>query len=236
MSTRIDEVAPKIYRISTYVEQGPPGGICFNQFLIDDDEPVLIHTGMRMHAEATIAAVASVMPVQRLRWITSGHASRPDEFGALDAWFAAAPHAHVFHGQVGCFVNLADASDRPLRPLDDEEVVDVGEHRLRWIATPHVPGPWEAGVLFEETSATLFCGDVFAQAGNSSPVSDADIVEPAARHETWSHGFARTPQTKPTLHRLAAQQASRLALMHGPVFTGDTTAAFIDYADWLGTH
>src|SRR5581483_8535543 len=144
MSTRVDEVAENIYRISTYVNDGPPGGICFNQFVIDDEAPVLIHTGMRMHAAATIAAVGKVVRPERIRWITSNHASRPDEFGALDAWSAVAPNAQVCHGRVGCSVNLYDMTDRPLRALADEEVVDLGEHRLRWLDTPHVPGPWEA--------------------------------------------------------------------------------------------
>jgi flavorubredoxin len=231
--TRIDEIAPNIYRVSTYVSDGPPGGICFNQFLIDDDEPVLVHTGMRMHATATIDAVASVLAPEKIRWITSTHASRPDEFGALSEWFAAAPHAQVFHGQVGCWVNLHDASDRPLRALDDEDAVEVGNHRVRWLATPHVPGPWEAGILVEETTGTMFCGDLFARAGRAEPCSDADIVDSAIRHAEMTHGFARTPDTAPTLRRLAANAPARLALMHGPVFGGDTAAALNGLACWF---
>jgi flavorubredoxin len=234
MTARIDEIAEDIYRISTYTPDGPPGGICFNQYLVVDEEPVLVHTGMRMHARQTIAAVAAVLPPSRLRWITSNHASRPDEFGALDAWFAVAPHAEIFHGRVGCWVNLADASDRRLRPLDDGDVVAVGEHRLRWWATPHVPGPWEAGVLVEEATGTMFCGDLLAQAGEARHHSTAeDVVGPAIELETVTHGVARTPDTGPTLERLASRQPNRLALMHGPVFTGDTSRALNDFGAWL---
>jgi flavorubredoxin len=233
MSTRIDEIAPHIYRISTHSTDGPPGGICFNQFLIDDEEPVLIHTGMRMHARSTVDAVASVIAPEKIRWISSTHASRPDEFGALDTWFALAPLAEVFHGQVGCRVNLHDVSDRPLRALEDEEVVHVGAHRLRWLATPHVPGPWEAGVIVEESTGTMFCGDLFAQAGQSPVSSGSDIVGSAIELESFTHGVARTPDTAPTLRRLAGRQPARLALMHGPVYTGDAPAALHDYASWI---
>lgn len=233
MNTRIDEIAADIYRISTYVPDGPPGGICFNQFLIRDEQPVLIHTGMRMHAEATIAAVASVLAPRGIRWITSNHASRPDEFGALDAWSAVAPHAEVFHGEVGCRVNLYDMTDRPLRPLADDDVIEVGAHRLRWLATPHVPGPWEAGVIIEETTSTMFCGDLLAQAGRCPPLTESDVVGPAIEHEARTHGFARTPDITPTMRRLGARRPERLALMHGPVFTGDTVSALADYGNRL---
>lgn len=233
MSTRIDEVATDIYRVSTYVPVGPSDGICFNQFVIDDDEPVLVHTGMRMHAAATIGAVAKVVAPERIRWITSNHASRPDEFGALEAWVAEAPHAEAFHGEVGCRVNLHDITDRPLLPLADEDVVEIGRHRLRWLATPHVPGPWEAGVIVEETTGTMFCGDLLAQAGQCTPLSEADVVGPAIRHEELVRGFARTPEIMPTMRRLAARRPERLALMHGPVFTGDAASALVEYGGWL---
>ena len=130
-------------------------------------------------------------------------------------------------------VNLSDLTERPLRALADDEVLDVGRHRLRWLDTPHVPGPWEAGVLIEETTGTMFCGDLLAQAGQSPPSTDGDVVGPAIDHEQHVHGTARTPDTEPTLRRLAGRRPARLALMHGPVFTADAAAALEAYADWL---
>ncbi|WP_047152912.1 hypothetical protein [Aneurinibacillus tyrosinisolvens] len=41
--TRIDEIAPDIFRISIFV---PQAGMQFNQFLIRDDEPLLFTTGL----------------------------------------------------------------------------------------------------------------------------------------------------------------------------------------------
>jgi flavorubredoxin len=233
MSARVDEIADRIYRISCYAPDGPPGGITFNQFIITGDEPVLIHTGMAMHFDAVLEQARSVLDVSRLRWITSNHASRPDEFGALPQWFARAPHATVAHGLTGCFVNLPDVSDRPLRPLDDGEVLEVGDRRLRWISTPHVPGPWEAGVLVEEVTGVMFCGDLFAQAGRVAVTTAEDITGPAIAHDQCLHGTALTPATAPTLRRLAERQPEILALMHGPAFTGDTGTALTELASWF---
>ena len=157
----------------------PPGGITFNQFLLVAGEPLLFHTGTRRLFPAVRDAVASVVAPAQIRWISSGHASRPDEFGALSEWMEIAPQATAAHGFAGCFLCLSDMSPRPPRPLADGEVLDLGGLEVQWFDTPHVPGPWEAGVLFERTTRTLFCGDLFARTGPSATTTTDDIVEAA---------------------------------------------------------
>lgn len=225
METRIDPIADHTYRISTFVPEGPPGGITFNQFLVAGEEPLLFHTGTRRLFGAVRDAAATVVDPAELRWISSTHASRPDEYGSLDLWLDTAPRAEAVHGHVGCFACLADMASRPPRSLSDGEVLDLGTARLQWFDTPHVPGPWEAGVMFDLTTATLFCGDLFARTGPTDVVTDEDIVEAAIEHDRRMHGNALTPRTAPTLHRLASLAPERLALMHGPMYVGDCAAA-----------
>jgi flavorubredoxin len=233
MTTAINEIADGIFRISTYVSDGPPGGITFNQFLVVGDEPLLFHTGTRRLFPAVSAAAATVIDVKTLRWIGSGHASRPDEYGALAEWEVVAPVAQVAHGHAGCFLCLSDMTVRELRPLADGEVLDVGGHRLRWIDTPHVPGPWEAGVLFDEPTATLFCGDLFGRTGPAPATTTDEVANAAIAHDQLMHGHAYTPATGPTLRRLAALAPQRLALMHGPTFVGDAAAQLLALADYF---
>lgn len=214
MKTRIDEIADRIYRISTCVPDVAPGGFTFNQFLIDADQPLLFHTGPRAMFPAVSQAVVQILPLDRLRWITFGHVES-DECGAMNQFLAAAPNAEVAHGAVGCMVSLNDLCDRPPRPLADGEILDLGGKRVRNIDTPHVPHNWEARVLFEETTKTLFCGDLFTQAGDGPPVTEEDIVEPALAAEDLFHATAVSPATGATLRRLAALEPEMLALMHG---------------------
>ena len=154
METRVDEIADGIYRLSTFVPEIGPTGFTFNQFLIDDEQPLLFHTGPRAMFPLVSTAIATVVPVERLRWITFGHVES-DECGAMNQLLAAAPHAEVAHGALGCMVSLNDLCDRPPVPLADGEVLELGAHRLRHIDTPHVPHGWEARVLYEETTGTL---------------------------------------------------------------------------------
>jgi flavorubredoxin len=133
----------------------------------------------------------------------------------MNEFLAAAPRAQVAHGAIGCMVSLDDLCDRPPRRLADGEVIDLGGRRVRHIDTPHVPHNWEARVLFEEATKTLFCGDLFTHAGDGPPLTDADIVGPAMAAEAIFHATALSSETPKTLRRLASLQPQMLAIMHG---------------------
>src|SRR5258706_571522 len=170
-------------RLSTWVPDiAPPAGFTFNQFLVVGDEPLLFHTGPRAMFPLVSQAVARVRPDEQLRWITFGHVEA-DECGSMNEWLAAAPSAEVADGGLGCLVSLNDMADRPPRPLADGEVLDLGGKRVRHIDTPHVPHGWEARVLYEETTGTLLCGDLFTSLGNGPALTAGDIVEPAMEAE-----------------------------------------------------
>lgn len=224
METRVHEIADGVYRLSTFVPAVTPDGFTFNQFLIDADEPMLFHTGMRGLFPALAEAVARIMPVERLRWIGFGHVEA-DECGAMNAWLAAAPRAQVAYGQLGCDVSLNDLADRPPRALADGEVIDLGGKRMRWLDTPHVPHGWEAGCFFEETAGTLFAGDLLTHGGDPEPVTSADVLGAAIDMEMASGAMTLAPGTAATLERLAQISPRTLALMHGSSFTGDGAAA-----------
>ena len=226
MDTRIAEIAPGIYRLSTHVPHvAPPAGFTFCQFLVAGEEPLLFHCGARAMFPLVSAAVARIMPVDRVRWISFGHVES-DESGAMNSWLATAPHAQVAHGMTGCMVSLNDLADRAPRALADGEALDLGGKRVRWLDTPHVPHGWEAGVMFEETTGTLLCGDLFTQTGDSPAlVSSGDIVGPAGAAEDMFRATSLGPATAPTIRKLAALAPRTLALMHGPSFNGDAVAA-----------
>jgi len=228
--TKVDEIADGIFRFSTVVpEIAPPAGFSFNQFLITGDEPLLFHAGPRAMFPLVSQAVATVIPPSSLRWITFGHVES-DECGAMNDWLAVAPHATVAHGAIGCDVSLNDMADRPPRSLADGEVIDLGGKRVRHIDTPHVPHGWEARVLFEETTDTLLCGDLFTHVGDGPALTDHDIVGPAIATEEMFRYSSLAPTTTSVMRSLADLSPKRLALMHGSSYSGDGGAALRDLA------
>ena len=218
--TGIDEIADGIYRISTPVSV-VPGGFSFNQYLILDEEPLLFHTGLRHTFPVVVEAIAAVMPVQRLRHISFSH-YEADECGALNEFLAAAPNAAPLCGKIGALVSIGDMADRAPRALEDGELVSLGAHKVRWLATPHLPHGWECGYLMEETTRTLLCGDLFTQGGaEHAAVTESDILEPSEGFRAHMDYYSHTKNAGPMIERLAGLQPTTLACMHGAAWRGD---------------
>ena len=233
MQTRTDEIADGIYRISTYISGIGPTGFTFNQFLVDAEEPLLYHTGMRSLFPPVSEAVDAVVPLERLRWIAFSHVEA-DECGSVEQFLAAAPSARVAHGALGCQVSLDDMLSRPPLPLADGEVLDLGGRelslrRVRHVDTPHVPHNWESRVLLEEQTGTLLCGDLGTQLGDPDPLVD-DLIDAAMEAERMFRQTSLGPAIPATLRRLADLEPRTLAVMHGGSCTGDGAAVLRELA------
>lgn len=232
METSVNEIANGIFRLSTFVpEIAPPAGFVFNQFLVLGDEPLLFHTGPRRMFPLVLAAVSRLMPPERLRWISFGHVEA-DECGSMNDWLALAPQAQIAHGQTACSVQLGDLADRAPRLLQDGEVIDLGGgKRVRYLDTPHTPHAWDSGVMYEEASGTLLCGDLFTQVGNGAALVESDIVGAAIAAEDLFKYSSLHPDMGTTIRSLAKLAPRTLALMHGPSFAGDGAGALRALAD-----
>ena len=198
---RISEVAKDTFQICTYIAEMD---FSVNQYLVVGEEPLLFHTGMRGIFDDVRTALAEVIEPASLRWITFGH-TEADECGAMNDWLAAAPAATVAFGRVGCMLSIGDLASRPPRPLGNGEVLDIGGHRLRWIDTPHVPHNIDAGLLYDEDTRTLFCGDLLSVYGNWSPTTTDDIVDLAVEAENGWPSMSLHPGTGDAIRGLAAK-------------------------------
>ena len=233
METRVDEIASGIYRLSTYIPDiAPPAGFVFNQFLVAGEQPLLFHTGPRRMFPLVREAVGRLIKPESLRWIAFGHVEA-DECGSMNDWLALAPQAQVASGATACMVQLNDLADRAPRQLNDGEVIDLGGgRRVRYIDTPHTPHAWEAGVMYEESTGTLLCGDLFTQLGNDPALVTRDIVGPAIAAEDAFQSSSLSPEMGRHIRGLAALAPRTLALMHGPSWQGDGASALRALADY----
>jgi flavorubredoxin len=218
--TNVYEIGEGIYRINTPLPV-VPGGFSFNQYLIVDDEPLLFHTGPRKLFPLVREAVASVMPVERLRYISFSHVEA-DECGSLNEWLAVAPGAVPLCGQVAALVSIEDLADRPPRALADGETVSLGKHSVQWFDAPHLPHAWECGFLLDESTRTLLCGDLFTQPGTGDvPLTESDILGPSEAFRHQMDYFSHTKNADAMLERLAQTNPTTLACMHGSAWHGD---------------
>jgi flavorubredoxin len=221
--TNVHEIADGIFRINTPVSN-VADGFSFNQYLIVDDEPLLYHTGPRKMFGLVREAVAHVMPIERLRHIAFSH-FEADECGSLNEWLAVAARAMPLCGAIANMVSVSDVADREGRVVADGERVSLGQHAVRWFDTPHLPHAWECGHLFEDSTATLFCGDLFTQPGaQHPPVTESDILAPSEAFRHALDYFSHSKHAPAQLERLAQTQPKLLACMHGAAWRGDGAA------------
>ncbi len=228
----VTEIAPDIYRICTYI---PEIDLQFNQFLVKDEEPLLFHTGMKSLFPLVREGVASVIDPAKIRWISFSH-FEADECGSLNEWLQIAPDAQAACSMIGALVSVNDFAIRPAKIMNDGEVLSTGERRIRFIQTPHVPHCWDAGLMFEETTGTLLCSDLFHQLGDVEPLTQSDVIERARKTlvEYQAGPFANyMPYTKHTdviMQKLAALKPQTIAPMHGSAYSGDGERAIRDVA------
>jgi flavorubredoxin len=219
--TNVQEIATGIFRINTPVPLPDGSLFSFNQYLVVDDEPLLFHSGPRQLFPLVCEAIASVMPVERLRYIGLSHVEA-DECGAMNLLLAAAPQAVPLCGSIAAMVSMSDLADRPPRALAGGEELSLGSHTMRWFDTPHLPHGWECGLMMDTRTRTFFCGDLFTQPGNSEKaLTDADILGPSEAFRKQMDYYAHAPQTAALLAGLAEQEPRTLACMHGSAWEGD---------------
>ncbi len=231
--TQITEIAPDVFRISTFFSDF---NLQFNQFVVRDDEPLLYHTGMKGLFPVVREAVAKILPPESIKWIGFSH-FEADECGSLTEWQTIAPEATPVCSLVGKLVSVDDVvALRPARPLNDGEVLTTGSKSFRFLATPHVPHCWEAGLMFEESTGTLFCSDLFHQNGDVEPTTESDVIDRCRQTlvdyeaSPLANYLPYTPYTEATLGRLADLKPKALATMHGSTFLGDGAKALGDLA------
>jgi flavorubredoxin len=227
----VTEVAPSLYRISVFA---PEPNLQFNHFLVDDEEPLLFHTGMKDMFSLVHAGVAKVIDPAKIRWVAFSH-TESDECGALAEWLAAAPAAEPVCSQIGAIVNRDFTSAvKPARGMADGEVLGTGAYRFRFCRTAQLPHGWDAGVLFEETERTLLCSDLMHQNGDCAPISQGDVIERArASLQEYQAGILADyvpygSRSERALQRLADLEPRTLAAMHGSTFVGDGAKALRD--------
>ncbi len=230
--TNVNEIADGIFRISTPVE-AIPGGFTFNQYLIVDENPLLFHMGGRQLFPLVREAVASIIPLDRLRYLALSH-FEADECGSTNEWLAAAPNAVPLCGKIAALTSVRDFADRPPREIADGEALLLGAHQVRWLDAPHLPHGWECGYLIEERTRTLLCGDLFTQPGaKPAPLTESDILGPSEALRSHLDYFSHARNSGVLIEKLAATRPAVLACMHGSAWRGDSAALLRELAGVL---
>jgi flavorubredoxin len=220
---RVIEIMKGIYRISS--GPGADRPISFNQFLILDERPTLIHTGYYEAYDEVRAAVAEIMDPKLLAYVVLGH-FEADECGGMDRFLQEAPQSILVAGELGAAVNLTHWGYRgALRGMRDGHILELGHHRLRFIETPHVHH-WDSIMIYEETTGSLFPADLFIQPGDQPPVVTQDLSREMLGLYRGAGIFAHEEPVRSVVRRIEEISPAWLHPMHGGSFTREIAPKF----------
>lgn len=225
----VSEIATDTYRITTYHE---PWRSTVNQYLIFDEDPLLISTGLRERFEDTWAGLAQILDPSRLRWIVVPH-FEADECGALNELLLRAPNATPLASMRTVITSLADSAVRSPRSVGDGEVIEVGAHGLRMIETPYVHA-WDGLVVVDEHTQVAFTADLFIQPGRGEPLVRDD--RSALSVQLYKTLYGAPPETylQRALDRIESAHPTVMAPGHGAALTGNLSPYFRAYRALAG--
>jgi len=223
MARRIDEVAAGIYRLSEFE---PTYGISFNQFLIVDERPALIHTGTVPMYDSVRKAVEQLIDPAKLAYIVIPH-FEADECGGMTRFISKARRAELLCSEMGAAINLGGWEYcGPFRGMRDGSKVELGTHKLRFIETPHVHH-WDSMMVIEETTQSLFPADLFIQPGEQPATITQDLGTEMCTVYRGAGIFGGDKPVLQCVDRIEKFKPQLIHPMHGGSMNAETLMRYI---------
>lgn len=225
---RIDHITGGIYRISIW---SPDAGLTFNQFLIDDEAPTLIHTGRYHDYDAVVGAISQVLDPARLMNLVLLH-WEGDENGGMDRFMSHAPRSQLVGSALSIALNAAGFGlHERARGFRDRDTLDLGEHKLRFLETPHVHH-WDSMMVVEEKTNSVFPSDLYLQPGEQPAITRENLADEMLEAYRTFGIFAHEDPVRAVVHRIEELRPDWIHAMHGATITGDAlpdyTRALLD--------
>jgi flavorubredoxin len=219
---RVDEIVGGVYRISIW---SPEAGLTFNQFLIDDEAPTLVHTGRYDDYEAVVGAISEVLDPARLANIVLLH-WEGDENGGMDRFMSRAPGSRLVGSALSIALNASGFGlhERTLG-VRDGETLDLGDHKLRFLETPHVHH-WDSMMVVEQTTNSLFPSDLYLQPGEQPPVSSENLSREMLHAYRMYGIFAHEDPVRAVVRQIEQLRPAWVHAMHGATIPGDALSYY----------
>ncbi len=219
---KIDKVGDGIYRIVT-LTQGYP--VNFIQFLVEDEHPALIHTGMYPWYAEVRKAVAQVLDPKKIEYVIVPH-FEADECGGMGRFVAESPQAVLVCSDVGAAINLSQWDySGPVRGVRDGDLIGLGKHKLRFLETPHVHH-WDSMMLFDETTKSLFSSDLFIVPGDQPPIMREKLAKEMCQLYRDVGIFAAEEPVRRVVDRIEKLNPEWIHPMHGGSLPVDVFPAY----------
>lgn len=216
-SAQVDHITGGIYRISIWSAEA---GLTFNQFLIADEAPTLIHTGRHGDYEAVVGAIGEVLDPSRLANIVLLH-WEGDENGGMDRFMSRAPGSQLVGSALSIALNATGFGiHERTRGFRDGETLDLGEHKLQFLETPHVHH-WDSMMVIEGATNSLFPSDLYLQPGEQPAVTSENLTAEMLEAYRLFGIFAHEDPVRAVVRRVEELRPDWVHAMHGATISGE---------------
>ena len=212
-----------------------PLGMAYNSYVIPGDKIAVMDTVDVNFGEEWLKNIADVLGDRKPDYLVVQH-MEPDHSACIDKFLAAYPDATVVaSAQAFKFMEqFFGAAIAPKRQIVKEgDVLDLGKHKLHFVAAPMVHWP-EVIVSYDEADKVLFSADGFGKFG-ANDREDPEGWDCEARRYYIGIVGKYGPQTQALLKKAAGLEIRTICPLHGPVLVGDEIAnAVTKYDIWSG--
>jgi flavorubredoxin len=201
-----------------------PRGVSYNSYLIADKKVAVIDTVKASFSQEYLDKIRGVLGKNRkIDYLIINHIE-PDHSGSIRAILEVFPDITIVGNRktaefLSSFYNVTSH----VRVIENGEMLDLGDHKLRFFITPMVHWP-ETMMSFEETEHILFSGDVFGGFGTLDEGIFDDEIDNIDYYEEevlryFSNIIGRySMMVQKALSVIADLHINVIASTHGPVW------------------
>ncbi|MFV0366221.1 MAG: FprA family A-type flavoprotein [Mangrovibacterium sp.] len=213
-----------------------PNGIAYNSYLIVDEKITLIDTVERNFIDDYLENIEDIIGDRKIDYLVINH-MEPDHSGALRSILAKYPDITIV-GNKKTFALVEAFYTKPFHTHEvaDNNVLELGEHRLQFQTIPMVHWP-ETMISYEENTGILFSGDAFGSFGSL----DGGVFDDELNLDFYEEDMIRyftnivgkyCPHTQRAIQKLAPLQIKMIGATHGPIWRSHIDWVMSRYDKW----
>ncbi|MCF7875996.1 MBL fold metallo-hydrolase [Candidatus Bipolaricaulota bacterium] len=210
MEVRVEEIWDETYLINTYNDRID---LTFNQYVINDDWPMLVHAGSAQQFDSVTNGLKRVCLIEDLEYILISH-FESDECGALSRFLDRNPDLSPVCSEITA--RQLCGFDIHQDPVVKEggDTLDLGSRTLKFLNYPAEMHLWNGILAYDSDDDGLFSSDLFIRRG---PVDELVVAEDIALESISPDRIPNQEEYRMMVDRLIELSPRWIAPGHGPV-------------------
>ena len=214
-------------------------GSTYNSYIYKSNDKIVLIDGVKeAFTDEWLANIEKVVPISKIDYMVVQH-TEPDHSGSIPALLKRNPNIEIFITMMGNAI-LTEIVNFPYKAhvIKDQEVLDLGDRSLRFIAAPNLHWP-DTMFTYAIEDQWLFTCDFFGAHYDSESLYLSKLKDRSKYVFTFSHYFRSIMEPFKSFVRQGLAKIENLPITmvlnsHGPFMdtVEDIESAKANYAKW----